>query len=391
MQPRIHGLHLTGRRRLAQLRLVSSTFIFLLATLSAWCNRQQQGVIAYLKAENAVLREQLGKRARFNDSQRRKLARAAKALGRKTLMQVPTLVTAHTLLRWHRQLIARKWTFPSQSPKSSPGRPRIDTQSEALVLRMARDNPGWGYRRIAGELHKLGHGLCHQSVGNLLRVHGFDPAPKRRGQLTWRQFLRRHKELVWGTDFFACEVWTKAGLTTFYVLFYLHQHSREVVLGGITRYPDEIWMLNRARALTWHIGALETPGILLHDRDGKYCKKWATMFEEVGWRVRKLPARSPNLNAYAERFVRSIKDECLEQLILVGERSLRRAVQEYVEHYHGERPHQGIGNTVPFPSGEEGGNTSDCGSGVQVATLADKKVLRSSRLGGLLHNYRLSA
>ena len=355
--------------------------------VAGWLKRRQHLTIAYLQAENAVLREQLqlgGRKPSFTDSQRCRLARAAKKLGRAALRQIDTLVTPKTLLRWHRRLIAEKWTFARKgdSPKRNPGRPVTAEEIEKLILRLAKENPAWGYRRIAGELKKLGCAISHQTVANLLRENGIDPAPKRGKQLNWREFFRRHADTLWATDFFTCEVWTSAGLTTFYVLFYIHVKSRKIVFGGITESPDEVWMKNRAKALTWDGAELEEPGVLIHDRDSKYSAGWASVFEGVGWKMVKLPPRSPNLNAFAERFVRSIKEECLNQLILVGEKSLHRAVTQYIEHFQSERPHQGIGNVVPFP---------DSPVDEEAEPPPEREIVKHSRLGGLLNSYRRAA
>ena len=251
-------------------------FSLCIVTLNGWLNRHQREIIIYQQTEIAVLREQLGeKRIVFTDAQRIRLARAGKRLSPGDRRRHVSLVTPETILRWHRRLIAQKWTFPPKnSIASKRGRPELNCETEKAILRLAKENPGWGYRRISGEMKQLGMSVSHQTVANILAANGIAPAPERKKQTTWKQFFRRHKELLWSTDFLTAEVWTSAGLTTFYVLFFFHIQSRKVVLGGITENPDELWMTNRIRELTWDGGPLKTPGILIHDRDAKYSNAW---------------------------------------------------------------------------------------------------------------------
>ena len=196
----------------------------------------------------------------------------------------------------------------------------------------------------------LGYEVSDQTVGNVLQRHGLPPAPERKRTTTWPAFIRTHLALLAGTDFFTAEVLTLRGLVTYYVLFFIHLESRRVDIAGITVHPDEPWMKQMARNVTMEgCGALRDCRYLLHDRDTKYTQSFRAIIASGQVEPLVLPARSPNLNAYAERWVRSVKEECLSKVILFGERSLRRALSEYVEHYHAERNHQGKGNVLLFP------------------------------------------
>lgn len=198
------------------------------------------------------------------------------------------------------------------------------------------------------------------------------PAPERKRHTTWAEFIHRHKEVLWATDFFTAEVWTCTGLTTFYVRFFLYLPSRRVVMGGITPFPNEAWLKQIARNVLAADGPMAKARFLLHDRDAKFSENFDPLFRAAGIQPLKLPPQSPNLNAFAERWVRTVKEECLDQLILFGERSLRHALNEYLAHHQHERNHQGLDNVIPFPHQRTG-----CREGA---------ILKSERLGGL-HNF----
>jgi hypothetical protein len=249
---------------------------------------------------------------------------------------------------------------------------------EHLILRMARENRDWGYDRIAGALANLGYVISDQTVGNVLRRYGLPPAPERKRTTTWPDFIRTHLALLAGTDFFTAEVLTLRGLVTYYVLFFIHLETRRVDIAGITVHPDEPWMKQIARNVTMEgCGVLRDCRYLLHDRDTKYTQSFRSIIASGRVEPLALPARSPNLNAYAERWVRSVKQECLSKVILFGERSLRRALSEYVAHYHAERNHQGKDNVVLFPRDEQ----------VRRGGLVQCR----ERLGGLLRYYHREA
>ncbi len=253
-----------------------------------------------------------------------------------------------TILAWYRKLVARK--FDGAKARRTPGRPRVDRVLEQLIVRMAKENPDWGYDRIVGALANLGYEISDQTVGNILQRHALPPAPERKHTTTWPAFIRTHLALLVGTDFFTVEVLTLRGLLTYYVLFFIHLESRRVDIAGMTIHPDEPWMRQIARNVTMEgCGALRDCHYLLHDRDTKYTQSFRAIIASGRVEPLVLPARSPNLNAYAERWVRSVKEECLCKVVLFGERSLRRALSEYVDHFHAERNHQGKGNVLLFP------------------------------------------
>src|ERR1035438_8637114 len=220
----------------------------LLVIFAGWVNRRQLDVIEYLQEENRVLKERLGgRRIRFTDAERRRLARKAQALGRKVLNELETLVTPDTLLRWYRELVASKWNY---SHRRGPGRPRVMKTIVDLILRMALENPSWGYTRIRGALANLGHQVGRGTIANILRDNGIEPAPERDAHTRWSTFLKAHWECLTATDFMSVEVCTIKGLVTHYILFFIDIASRSVHIAGITPHPDNSWILQIARNIT---------------------------------------------------------------------------------------------------------------------------------------------
>ncbi len=345
-------------------------FFFVLA---GWINRQQQEVIEYLRTENQVLKEKLGEsRVLLDDDQRRRLAVKGKILGRKRLEEFGTLFTPDTILRWHRTLVAKKWDY-SQKRKSL-GRPRVCDEVVELVLRFAKENPRWGYDRIAGSLDNLGHEVSDQAVGNILKQHGIEPVPDRKRTTTWKTFIKAHWDVLAAIDFTTVEVWTKGGLVTYYLLFVMELKTRRVHMAACTASLGDDFMMQIARNLTdCEDGFLKDKKYVIMDRDANFSCAFRTMLEEADVEAVRLPPKTPNLNAHLERFHLSIKSECLDQMIFFGERSLRNAVKNYLAHYHSERNHQGLENKILEP-GEEGG------------AIAGKIECRE-RLGGLLRYY----
>ncbi len=328
----------------------------------------------YLATENRILKAQITGRLLLSDVEKKTLADIAYRLGRKALEDVANVVKPETLMRWYRALVARK--FDGSKSRRYPGRPRIEPELEQLVVRMATENVGWGYDRIVGALANLGYTLSDETVGNILRRNGIPPAPERKRTTTWKAFIRAHMAVLTGTDFFTVEVLTLRGLVTYYVLFFIHLESRKVEVAGLTPHPNEAWMTQIARNVTmdgW--GFLQSRRYLIHDRDTKFTDSFRAIVKSIDVEPLKLPAQSPNLNAYAERWVKSVKDECLSKLILFGEASLRRTLRDYVTHYHGERNHQGKDNVILFPSATK-----------HIAAVTGPVVCRE-RLGGLLKYY----
>jgi putative transposase len=344
----------------------------LIAALFGWLEREQRDVSEFLREENRVLKAQLqGHRLRLNDDERRRLAVIGQRLGRRLLAEVATIVTPDTILRWHRELVGRKWTYA----RSRPGRPGVHVEIRRLVLRMATDNPSWGYTRIQGALKNLGHRVARSTVAKILKEHGIPPSRER--PMTWHTFLRAHWRALLAADFFTTEVWTVRGLVTYYTVFVIELHSRRVYVLGSTPHPDEAFVVQTMRHLTDDVdGVLRGNRLLICDRDLKWSAAVERFLETAGARVIRTPFLAPNCNAYAERFVRSIREECLNRVIPLGERHLRRTLAEFVAHYHGERNHQGLGNVLidrPPPQ------------------RADGHVHRHQRVGGLLSYYYRAA
>jgi transposase InsO family protein len=279
-------------------------------------------------------------------------------------------VTPDTLIAWHRKLIAQKWTYA----RKGSGRPRIAQEITDMVLRMARENVSWGYDRIQGALANLGHLVAPNTVKNILKRHGIEPAPEREKRTSWTTFLKAHWDMMAATDFFTVEVWTPRGLVTYYVLFVMRLKTRSVHIAGVTTAPSGAYMNQVARNLTdVSDGFLLNSRYLIMDRDTKYTEDFRGHLDREDVKPVRSPARAPNCNAYAERFVRSIKYECLDRMILFGEASLRRAHKEYVVHYHTERNHQGVGNRLLEP--------------LAMVGSSNDPIYCRERLGGMLNFY----
>jgi putative transposase len=359
------------------MRLMLDPFRLMLISLAGCLSRRQQEALDYLQEENRVLREQLGgKRLRFSDDQRRRLAVRAKKLGGRMLQDLATIVTPETLLGWHRRLIARKY---DGSRQRGPGRPRVLEEIQRLVVCMATENRDWVYRRIQGALANLGHEVARATIANILKENGLEPAPERERKTTWKEFLSRHREVIVAADFFTVEAWTRRGLTRFLVLFLIDPSSRRVEIAGVARDANGLWMSQVARNLLDAAdGFLIGKRYLIHDRDPLFTAEFLNTLQASGIQSVKLPPRSPNLNAHAERFVRTIKESCLERMILFGEGSLRKAIHEFVTHYHLKRNHQGLGNRLITQEQPRANGTG--------------AIQRRRRLGGMLnYDYRQAA
>ena len=328
-----------------------------------------------LKAQIRELQQHLPPKKRFVFSQFCKLemARLAKQLSRESLEDACLIVRPSTLMRWYRNLIASK--FDGSKHRIYPGRPRIRPENERLILEIASANMGWGAKRIQGALAHIGITLSHQTILNVLMRNGFHPSPTREGRDSWSRFIRAHMNVTVATDFFSQEVLTVKGLVTYYILFFIDLGTRQVKIAGITNHPNETWMLQMARNITMD-GEPFYAGTkyLIHDRDTKYCASFRRTLRQAGIKPIKLPVLSPNLNAYAERWVRSVKTECLNHLILVGRGSLEKALSQYTAHYNCERTHQGLGNQMP----EER---------LISANSSSAEICHRERLGGLLSYY----
>jgi hypothetical protein len=268
---------------------------FLLMIVSGWVHRHQPIVIEFLRAENRLLKDRLrGRRIRFSDAERALLVRKAKAIGRKALLELDTIVTPDTLLRWHKRLVAQKWTFVE---RRGVGRPPIMRHLSELIVRMAQENRGWGYTRIQGALANLNHKVGRGTIANVLKRNGIEPKPERSRRTPWSTFLKVHWKVLAASDFLMVEVWTGRGLVTHYLLFAISICNRIVEVVGITTRPDEDWMLQMARNLTdSEGGALRTKKYLITDRDSKYSEQFRRLIRDSGPKVIRLPPWSPNLS-----------------------------------------------------------------------------------------------
>jgi len=319
-----------------------------------------------LRHQLKVLRRQ-GQRPTLRPSDRALLAAMGRLLppGRRHGL----LVTPETVLRWHRELVRRRWTYSH----ARPGRPSIDVTTRQLVLRLARENSRWGYQRIVGELSKLGLPVSPSTVRRLLAKAGLGPAPRRSGP-SWREFLRARAASVVACDFFTVET---ALLRRYYVLFLIELQTRRVYISGATTNPNGEWVTQQARNLSV-TGVFERMRFLIHDRDSKFTASFEEIFRSEGIRIIHTPIRAPQANAYAERFVRSVRAECLDWLLILGRRHLERVLRAYTVHYNRERPHRGLALQPP-----ERVNAAD--------PPTAGKIERRDRLGGLIHEYYRAA
>jgi transposase InsO family protein len=326
--------------------------------------------IAVLRHQLAVLRRQVA-RPRYSPTDRAVLATLAGLLPRERWAAF--LVTPATLLRWHRELVARSWTYARRGRVAANA---LGDEVVALVLRLARENPRWGYLRIVGECRKLSVAISATSVRNLLGRHRLRPAPRTSGP-SWSQFLREQAAGTLACDFFHVDTIT---LRRLYVLFFIDLERRKVFLAGVTAHPVGAWVTQQARNLA---ATLEDQGravrFLVRDRDAKFVGPFDEVMRSVGARVIRTPVRAPRANAFAERFVRTARTECLDWLLVRNVGHLERALREFVEHYNCARPHRGIDLEVPVPRSPMSGLG---GMG---------RVERTDRLGGLLHEYHLVA
>jgi putative transposase len=319
-----------------------------------------------LRHELAVLRRQKN-RPKLRPADRALLAALTRLLPHPRRHGL--MVTPQTLLRWHRELVRRKWAQPHRGP----GRPPVEERVRQLVLRLARENPRWGYPRIAGELQKLGLRVSSSTVRRLLLDASLGPAPRRIG-LSWQQFLRQQASSMLACDFFTVETIT---LRRYYVLFFIELGSRRVHLAGCTSNPTGAWVTQQARNLSF-TGLFERTRFLIHDRDSKFCAAFDEVFRSEGVKVIHTPVRAPRANAFAERFVRTVRAECLDWLLILGHSHLERALRIFVAHYNHQRPHRALALHSPHANAQ--GNSPPAGA-----------VERRDLLGGLIHEYHPAA
>ncbi len=327
--------------------------------------------VVMLRHEVAILRRQVARPA-LRPEDRAVLAGLSRLIRRKKLHRF--FVQPDTLLRWHRELVRRKWTYPKRS-----GRPKIPAGTVQVVVRLARENPTWGYRRIHGELSVLGIDLASSSVWNILQRHRLDPSPNKTGP-TWGEFLKVQATTMLACDFFTVDT---VLLRRLYVLFFIELDTRRVYLTGITAHPTGAWVIQQARNLSYEIAERAEPvKFLIRDRDTKFTASFDEIFRSEGTRIIRTPARAPRANAFAERFVGTIRRECFDRILIFNRRHLGAVVHEYVEHYNRHRPHRSLGQQPPQPQDR---------ASARPTNVDPSWLKRASRLGGVIHEYRLVA
>jgi transposase InsO family protein len=325
--------------------------------------------ILVLRHQLRVLRRKTG-RPKFTAGDRVLLAAVSRVLPRAQWAS-SFLVTPQTLLRWHRTLVRRKWTY---SKERAPGRPPIDPQLAELIVRMARENSRWGCVRICGELRKLGIRVGATTIRTLLRRHSLGPAPRRSGP-TWTQFLKAQAAGIVACDFFTVET---IRLKTLYVLFFVQLSTRRVVAAGVAANPDAAWVSQQARNVAMDLDDRGVPiRFVLRDHDAKFTRSFDDVFESEGGQVLRTPIRAPKANAYAERWVQTVRAECLDWTLVLGRRHLLRLLRGYIRHYNQQRPHRSLTLAVPEPGAREQGSPQ----------MNPRDVRRRDVLGGLIHEY----
>jgi putative transposase len=347
--------------------------LFALLVLFGKGDRSKELEILVLRHELSILRRQVG-RPRFEPRDRLILAALSRVAPRRSWSAFP--VRPETLLRWHRRLVARRWTYPHRRP----GRPPIEREVRELIVRLARENASWGYVRIVGELRKLGVDVSATLVRSVLAEAGIPPAPQRDRQ-SWRSFLRQQGDSILACDFLTVDtVW----LRRLYVLVFLSIGSRRVKYMACTSNPDTAWMLQQARNLLMDLddGGRQVR-FLLHDRDAKFAAAFDALFATAGIRIVRTPVRAPNANAHVERWVGSVRRECLDRLLIIGRRQLEHVLRVYVRHYNCGRPHRALDLQPPEPTAAVAAARGD-------ASAPLTGVYRRDLLGGLIHEYELA-
>ena len=343
--------------------------LFELVVLVCRSPRSKELEILVLRHELSILRRQM-QRPRLRQADRLLLAALSRSLPRHAWSVFS--VSPRTLLRWHQRLVARSWTYPHRRP----GRPTIERDVQGLVLRLARDNPSWGYRRIVGELHGLGVAVSASSVRAIVIRHGLPPAPERDGA-SWRQFLRQHAATMLACDFLTVEtIW----LTRIYVLFFVSLERRRIEFIASTSNPDGRWIAQQARNLLMQLADRGQPfRFLLHDRDSKFSGGFNEIFGSEGITIVRTPIRAPNANAYAERWVGTLRRECLDRILIINRRQLEHVLRVYTAHYNRHRPHRSLLLQPP----DEPSSAPGC--------TPTRHIERHELLGGLINEYKAAA
>ena len=373
--------------------ILSKLFSILVAlvSLGRLSEKDKDLEIIILRQQLAILQRKQNQTIRPNQAEKMTLAVLATKLKAITkcpanqLRNIIHIFQPETVLGWHRQLVRKKWTYQQ---KNKGGRPRTDQELEDLILRLARENPRWGYGKIHGELTKLGCQTCETTISNVLDRQSFprfigdgiQPAPVRSGSIGWRHLMNHYKEQLLACDFFTVET---ICLQTIYVLFFIEIGSRQVHLAGVTSNPDAFWVTQQARQIVWELDERDPPPrFLIRDNDSKFTEAFDTVFRSEGMHVIPTPYRAPNANSFAERWVRTAREECLDHILILNETHLRRVLMEFInDYYNTARPHQGIDQQIP---NHKAGKTSAFPHGKPQLTGS---VQRRKVLGGIINDY----
>ena len=340
----------------------------LLKLLAHATHRELAAQVQYLKIENEILRSRLPRRVTVTPTERARLVKFGTKVG-SAIKGLITIVTPRTFARW----VSGARPKPTRAEASQSGRPPTPEEVREFVLRIA-GNTGWGYTRILGELRKLGvHGVGRTTVRNVLIEAGYDPGPAR-GEGTWDEFINIHAKTLWASDFLSKKVWTLGGLVDYYLLFFIHLQTRRVIISAATAPPTNDRVTQQGRNFLMQVEDEGEPITdVIHDWDTKYTQRFDALLKSEKIRVHRVGPAKPNLNAHAERFVHTLKQECLDHLVVLGEKHLNHIVREFVDYYHRCRPHQGIGNRPPLD--------------LDLPPPTSGEVVCDERLGGLLKHY----
>lgn len=340
----------------------------LLEALLSDRHRDRDLELLVLRHQLRVLRRKASA-PRWNPGERLVLTALSRQLPRHAWPSL--LVTPETVLRWHRQLVRRKWAAFGR--RGVLGRRPLSAEVQELVVRLALDNPGWGYLRIKGELRKLGHELSASTIRRRLRKKRVPPAP-RRGGLVWSEFLGAHAGAVLACDFFTVDT---VLLERLYVFFFIELSTRRVFFAGCTAHPSQDWVAQQARNMAWHVEDVQVPAnLLIRDRDCKFTPRFDEVFRVAGVRVVKTPPKAPRANSIAERWVQTARREARDRILIFSERHLCTVVAEFTDHYNRARPHRGLGLKIPVPDQD---------------VVTGGRIVRHERLGGLINEYARSA
>jgi transposase InsO family protein len=337
--------------------------LFALVWLLGRQGRSKELEILVLRHELAILRRQVA-RPKLNRADRALLAALSRSLPRPAWTSFP--VKPDTLLRWHRQLVAGRWTYAH----ATPGRPPVKPELRTIILQLTRENPHWGYRRIVGELKGAGISVSATSVRKVLREAGLPPAPQRTSS-SWRAFLRAQAATMLACDFLTVDT---VFLQRIYVLFFISLATRRIEYLACTSNPDGRWTAQQARNLVMQLGDQQPIRFLIHDRDSKFSRAFDEILRTDGIEVIRTPIQAPNANAFAERWVRTVRADCLDRILILGRRHLEHTLRVYRTHYNGHRPHRAL-QLLP-PNGRD-----------PTLLNSDCRLHRRDLLGGLIHEY----